>query len=53
MENGGKRREVKNRKLGKSLNDMIDGGEVRDSNVSIREKWSSNGYKGEAERVRD
>lgn len=28
---------------------MIDGGEVKDSNVSIRPKWSRNGYKEEAD----
>lgn len=26
---------------------MIDGREVKDSNVSIMEEWSSNGYKEE------
>lgn len=28
---------------------MIDGGEVKDSNVSIRPKWSRNGYKEEVD----
>lgn len=28
---------------------MIDSGEVKDSNVSIMEKWSSNGYKEEGD----
>lgn len=46
---GKKSGEVKNRKQGKSLNDMIDSGEVKDSNVSIRVKWSRNGYKEEAD----
>lgn len=29
---------------------MIDSREVKDCNVSIREKWSGNGYKEEADR---
>lgn len=29
---------------------MIDGEEVKDPNVSIRPKWSHNGYKEEADR---
>lgn len=32
---------------------MIDSGEVKDSNVSIMEKWNSNGYKEEGETKRD
>lgn len=48
-EAGKKSGEVKNRKQGKSLNDMIDSGEVKHSNVSIRVKWSRNGYKEEAD----
>lgn len=31
---------------------MIDSGEVKDSNVSIMEKWNSNGYKEEGETKR-
>ena len=32
---------------------MIDSGEVKDSNVSIMEKWSGNGYKEEGDIRRD
>lgn len=45
--------EFKNRKEEKSLNDMIDSREVKEYNVSIREKWSGNGYKEEAAIERD
>lgn len=32
---------------------MIDSREVKDTNVSIMEKWSSNGYKEEGDTKRD